>query len=415
MEMQANCNHTATAFLISVVFMVTACQIIDTVNTRSENMNEGVGKYISQATLLNIVRAVAVEPLAFVALTGITGHDSLGTSLGLPTFTLGPGGGPREYAFGPNSWTSSFQNDFNVNVVVDPASNTALLTPVSPATIGFFINQDYPRDLLFFLFVDHIQVETGSQTNRFDRYDNRPHPLEMGMPPIGTDECAAMHDSRTPLIDFLCFEAYVASWLANGLTVEIDRSAIPTQTFVPAHRICFDRNLALQPDLASQKMKQISSSIGEQRCDAAGGWSPAETLNLPPDNSGSTTSSHAPSNKSVNSVPKSAWEFITSDGRRVEFATRSTYEVYRYLGRIIRLDTRTPLLFPNEYMDNQIIRVTHDTTNCFTQIYYISEHWCVPSDAGITKLTFQLLNQLVSLYTTPSTQPSTSTVRAIAP
>jgi len=415
MAMQPGRNYIATVILISVASMLTACQIIDTVATRSENMNEGVGTYISQATLLNIVRAVAAEPLAFVALTGITGHDSLGTSLGLPTFTLGPGGGPREYAFGPNSWTSSFANDFNVNVVVDPASNTALLTPVSPATIGFFINQGYPRDLLFFLFVDHIQVETGSQTNQFDRYDNKPYPLETGMPPIGTAECSAMHGTRTPLIDFLCFEAYVASWLANGLTVEIDRSAIPTQTFVPAHRICFDHNLALEPELPSQNMKQISSSIGEQRCDVPGGWSPAETLNLPSDPSGSTTSSHAPSNKSINVVPKSAWEFITSDGRRVEFATRSTYEVYRYLGRIVRLDTRTPLLFPNEYMDDKIVRVTHDTTNCFTEIYYISEHWCVPSDAAITKLVFQLLNQLVSLYTTPSTQPSTSTVRAIAP
>src|SRR5208283_3585035 len=50
--------------------------------------------------------------------------------------------------------------------IEDPATYAALLTPIDPATIAFFINQRYPQSLILLLFIDHISITfPGSRTS----------------------------------------------------------------------------------------------------------------------------------------------------------------------------------------------------------------------------------------------------------
>jgi hypothetical protein len=129
-------------------------------------MNVAMTDYRNEATLLNIVRASRNEPMNFVALTGATGHATLGGTQGLPTVTFGPDIPvitattkiPRNYAFGPNSINEAASVDFTVSLLDDPGSYAALMTPLDPAMMGFFFGRNWPATLLLPLFVNEIRI-----------------------------------------------------------------------------------------------------------------------------------------------------------------------------------------------------------------------------------------------------------------
>jgi hypothetical protein len=69
------------------------------------------------------------------------------------------------------------------------------------------------------------------------------------------------------------------------------------------------------------------------------------------------------------------------------------------------------LLFSLEHTDRNMLYVTHDQDKCFTKLNYEEKTWCVPDEAQTTKRVFALLHQLFKLFTQPSSQPTTPTVR----
>lgn len=167
--------------LILCAMFASACSSFDPLDQRGETINRNATDYANDATLLNVVRAKLSEPLAFVTITGLSGTQSATGSFGFSGVTFGPhvNTSPRAFTFGPNSVGRTNTNVVNISVVDDPASFAALLAPMNPAMLAFFINQDYPRDLLFFLFISEIremQVDAkGHETGVvLHTYENKP-------------------------------------------------------------------------------------------------------------------------------------------------------------------------------------------------------------------------------------------------
>ena len=166
---------TATAFLVS------GCALVDTFNPRANTMNQAITTYRNDATLLNIIRARYNEPLNFVALTGATGHSSLGASEGLPTVTFGPDvpvitattKPTRNYSFGPNAITESSTVDFNVSLLDDPQSYGALMTALDPATIGFFTIRSFRQNILLPLFINEIRIIPINSSQSYSFFSNQ--------------------------------------------------------------------------------------------------------------------------------------------------------------------------------------------------------------------------------------------------
>jgi hypothetical protein len=137
-----------------------SCEFLGSMEERAEEVNKNTANYAASAILVNVIRASLAEPLNFVSITAVTGHQTASAGVGLPTIVLGPHvhTSPHFFAVGPNSISASESNDFNVNIINDPQSFAALLRPVDPATIGFFIDQGYEQARVFFLFVSRIQI-----------------------------------------------------------------------------------------------------------------------------------------------------------------------------------------------------------------------------------------------------------------
>jgi hypothetical protein len=139
-------------FSLIVCMLIAGCSTLGSIENRSEEMNKLSSTYSNSSILLNILRSKEVEPLNFVSLTAFTGHGQATIAVGLPTIIIGPGRSPAQnlFLFGSNSVGLQESTDFNVSVLDDPQSIAALSRPVDPATIGFLINEQYNRDVLFF-------------------------------------------------------------------------------------------------------------------------------------------------------------------------------------------------------------------------------------------------------------------------
>jgi hypothetical protein len=163
--------------LVAAAGAVSGCAYVDNFGPRASTMNRTITDYRNEATLLNIVRAANSDPMDFVALTSATGHSTFNASEGVPTFVLGPHTAPtatspaaaRNYVFGPNTLQESATTDFNVSLLDDPQSYTALMTPVDAGMIAFFRREGTPPEVLLPLFISEIRItsKSGNETYAF--------------------------------------------------------------------------------------------------------------------------------------------------------------------------------------------------------------------------------------------------------
>ncbi|MGY0576226.1 hypothetical protein ACTGJ9_038805 [Bradyrhizobium sp. RDM12] len=194
----------------------------------------------------------------------------------------------RNYTFAPNTLSRSAGTDFNASVVDDGPSYQGLLAPISPATIGFFINQGYSRELLFFLFVDRMRL-LNLDGSLIEEYTNDP---------VGTQdfEVKTADGSVKPSfqqINSECFQNYLAWMIREGFTAQVDVDALPAARSAPANRFCADPGLTVwfRSSIESKFCKGILDESGRldpfrykptagrlrPLCNASTAWSVSKT------------------------------------------------------------------------------------------------------------------------------------------
>jgi len=100
-------------------------------------------------------------------------------------------------------------------------------------------------------------------------------------------------------------------------------------------------------------------------------------------------------------------------GSKIQFSTRSPYAVYLYLGRWLKVSA-TPQFFFTIPPDAGLITVLGDQSiNCFTQLSYQGQHYCVPQEAYNTKRIFAILHQIAGLNIAHASTPPTLSVRTV--
>jgi hypothetical protein len=369
---------------------ITGCSTLGSVQGRSEEMNQIASSYSNASILYNILRAKEVEPINFVTLSAFTGHGQAGASLGFPNFIIGPGRTPAQnlFIFGSNSINFQESTDFNISVLDDPQSIAALSRPIDPATIGFLINQQHNRDILFFLIISRIDIvdTTKLPENRnIMSYLNEPYT-------INSPELQFGFDNTT----FGKFYKLLVNYINEGLTVMVDQGFVPQGNTTGKARFCFDPAI------------------------------PNPTTSKPQDVSVKHTST-CPSQAELNSATFPVdWSFPNpnNSAQRVQVYTRSVYGMYRYLGELARLRNDGLISKITETYDggvfnsdptNEMLVLNHnnDEDGCWTSVFYEKAWWCVPHEARNTKHVFNILHLLFRLYAQPGNQTVTPTVRAI--
>lgn len=390
------------------------CETIGTLDGRAQSVNTITAKYAAEAVLYNIVRAKEGEPLNFVNIGALSGHNGFTGSVGLPTIYEGPGrtAAQRVFTFGPNTIGASESSDYTLGVVSDPQSYAALMRPVDTATIGFLLNMYYNTDTVLFLFISKIQVLEDNQTTV---YENEPYYYNIETGRFGFN----------PKFE-KGFYAWMSWYAGEPLSVAVDPTFVPAYTKIGNARFCFeDRENAFYkhatPTKPVNKNASLCSVLEESIYVLPYGedWTqkPSEDQQRKPTEKGAQPP--GPTAETPKGLtPKTLMGFVDRRGNEVRVYTRSVLGAYRYLGLLLNLrdsapnalQSKDPDIFYNS-PEVAALYVTHDRSGCWVSINYRGQDWCVPDNARETKRTFAMLTLLTQLYTATKEQQVTPTVR----
>jgi hypothetical protein len=212
-RMRPTVRSVAAVTVLTVALF--GCAASDSFDSRVLRMDQSVETIRNGLILTNIIRASFSAPLSFMSVPIVHGSTMLGATAGVPTFTFGPGQTAEQgqYAFGPNSLTASGTTSFDVAPLDSRDFYRGLLTTLSLDTIGFFLEQGFPREVLLYLALDRIVLGHGLARQELK------------------------NDPRSP--SFSSFSDRVQLALELGLTVEGAGGKTA--------RFCFDPSLAFRP------------------------------------------------------------------------------------------------------------------------------------------------------------------------
>ena len=424
--------------------LLTACAIIDPVDSRYDTVGRSLAKARDEAIFLNLVRASHDYPLSFTTVSNVTPSLTNISQFGLPTFLEGPlfkGATPlvppyTDFLFTNNtaSNSTSVSTNFSVSTQETSAFYEGFLKPIDLTTLDYFIRQGYPREMLFWLFTDYFEVTTNGHTLGY-RYTP---PDDYGCPPDDPHR--------------RCFIDWVRLATLSGLTVEQrtlqksssgksggggsdtkssggSESAKPSTTAFA--RFCFSTVLAQQARHAMPEalVKQTFDKLGSdavfnptQKCGSPA-WNPLSTLDKPqPD------------------------VFVFQVGTTTfKIVPRSAYGVFEFLGNLMKMQRylpgpdSTPIpaeplivprdqslipaerhevmylpVLPSVHDDQFLITIDHGGgASCFSHTWFYDGDYCVPQSAATTKRIFGLLAQLIAIQTAASDLSITPIVRII--
>jgi hypothetical protein len=447
-----SCSRTALFAGLLLAGLAGGCAVVDPVDPRYDTVNRSLSKARNEAILLNIIRASHEWPLSFTTVPQVNPSMSNVTTVGLPSFQVGPSykppatlttatagyslGAPlRDVIFGnQNNLTNALtvSSNFSVSSLETGLFYNGLLSPVSLHDLNYFIRQGYSRELLFWLFADTVEVIVGPRVIGF-QYNP---PDDYGCP------------EREP--KHRCFREFIEIATITGLSVEAktiksgggaskgsDGGATDgaggeggaksgskggSGPKTEYSRFCFDPVLAergrraMEPErLRIIRAEYMDPFKPSPVCGSP--WSPGQA----DDEATDTLQFHVGPltfkvlTRSTNSIYQFLGKILKEEVRaRQEAATGAQAEIHAYLPPG-REDERLPILSTTRD-DRKLLTIVPagEQEPCFVHTYFIDGDYCVPEHgASNTKRIFSLLAELIALKTQASELAITPAVRVI--
>src|SRR5271156_232832 len=85
------CNVGACLAGACVAGLLSACGVVDPVDSRYDTISRSLAKARNESIFLNLIRAAHDYPLSFVTVSNVTPTMTNTSGVGLPAFLLGPG------------------------------------------------------------------------------------------------------------------------------------------------------------------------------------------------------------------------------------------------------------------------------------------------------------------------------------
>ncbi len=411
---------------------LSACAAVDlTVAPRYDTVSRSIAQARNESILLNIVRASHDYPLSFSTISQVIPQMTNTTTVGMPSFLEGPNpqclnvnagaigaagaarcltppGTPgRDIIFGnTNNLTDAIavQTQFNLSTQETKDFYNALLRPVDLYILNFFIRQGYSRELLFWLFMDLVEVTIGTAA-RWDSSSTRPY--DYGCP---------QQDPRKR-----CFREWTELATVTGLSVDQHTEKGENGKIASFSRFCFDDVLGRRGSSRDGPGEPGTAAIhhGQIR--------------------GSRHPAGAFTQMRLTMAEGDRYEAATDTLKfhvgplQFEILPRSAYAIYQFLGKLLRQqngglefdesqipeyirkeDIRPELSTVRE--DKQLLNVVlnQSTSACFAETRFIDGYYCVPEEGSAnTKRIFSLLAQLLALQTSASDLAITPTVHTV--
>jgi hypothetical protein len=281
------------------------------------------------------------------------------------------------------------------NVAAD--SNQAIHRPMNLQLLNLAIRENYPRELLFWLFADSFQLQPNTSPGSMISYQYNP-PDSYGCPTLD-----AYHR---------CFREWIWLALLTGLTAEeqsilVEKSAKAsngTPEAIVVARFCFSS------DLARQTRRQMGEQFATEVVSKYGHFSGA-----PSPTCGTWTAKDAMTFSKL--AQPDTFSFPIGD-TTVRVASRSVYKVFEFLGNQMKMkrDDIHPtsgkaLLWPRSPMEGDeeeippklvtvdgtppLLYITtvepKNASTCYVHARYNNVEYCVPGEADTTKRVFNFL------------------------
>ena len=421
-----------------------ACAVVDPVDNRYDTVARSLAKARNESIFLNLVRASHDYPLSFATVANVTPTLTNTTSLGLPSFLLGPHiptfGNPgtnvaaplftpgRDVIFGNTTAgnTTQVQTGFSVSTQETSTFYQGFLKPIDLQTLAYFIRQGYSRELLFWLFTNSFTLEL----------PNAP-PFGYHYSPPDDFGCSQIDPKHRCFIDWVHNAAY------TGLTVEEKTEQAGASSSAPKGgasgssggspkgtsyaRFCFN------PVLAQQATSSVSPASVQE---AQGNLDIQRTLlfksNLtcgspdwkPTDDKDTAQPDILPLKFKPNPQSDALISFTITP--------RSAYGVFVFLGTLMKMQREhlepsryayippnrpyaaEPPLLETVHEDPQLMTVVQNLGGqCFVHTWFEDGDYCVPEQATTTKRIFGLLAQLIAIQTAANDLSITPVVRVI--
>jgi hypothetical protein len=186
-------HHTSSLCVTVSAFALSACAVVDQYSGRAIVYNMQAEQAQNQAVLLNIVRASLRRPMQFTTVSSIIGTASAtgGVQSVLPTnIPFRPVTNGASIATFPAlpTWTingsMSGGPTFTTPVMDTQEFYQGILKPISGQTYDLYIHANYPRDLLFNLFVEKVVMT--------QRHEGQ------GCPTLARTKDSGVRDSKSP-------------------------------------------------------------------------------------------------------------------------------------------------------------------------------------------------------------------------
>jgi len=374
-----------------------ACETAVDFSQWAAGYNKAVERTQNENLFINMVRAAYNRPMHFATVSVVRGNGqvtpSFSATMPFNQFTaLARNGAILTPTF---TVTSGFNFDM---ASLDTSEFLAgLLTQISPAVIDYYVNQGIPRELLFNLFIERIEIATDDKTDTF------------------------LNDPNTP--DHEKFTEVLQRLLNSGLTTESLTLRTPVGPVLTAAE-------AKDP-LRLQAVAQTGMAVEE----ADGGYRIIKTANA-------SRFCFRAQGEALKKLPKTALcgaadrpvgqagQKIGSglEGRHnasLKVVTRSARGVFNYLGNLIYQQVESPApyrlpLTSEESKDynylgrgDSLIYVLKDKRqdNDLVRVEFDGATYSVPADKqGHSALVMAIVSQVLSLNKSVNSIPTTSAV-----
>jgi len=373
------------------------------VDDRFGDLNKSAGKARVEAVLLNIARASERTPLTFVAFQKVSGGLTATVSAASPAFSLGPHGPTaavqRDISIGNSTLggSSSATNSMDLTIIESQEFYHSLLDPGDLVTFFHFL-QGYPRELLFWIFVDSVRISAVDRTK-----PEKKEIVELQNSVFDRESC------RDTTMGRLCFRHMVELAMLLGVTIQPKELGFNTNAALDANnaknadskntasqdksntaRICIDPFLKQRTEIfIHQARRDYKPSAVIQKLMAAASASPNCYSPFVLDR-------NYPGRLILRSVtPNRIYQY--------EIIPRSTFAIYQYLGRILGEGKTDKMvvtgLEPETLRDRRILNIVMDrTTNCEFTVTLREQTYCVPNEnSELTDQVFHILIQLMAL------------------
>lgn len=377
--------------------------------------NSAIERLEEQAILINILRASDNAPMGFTQLAVVRGSGSNTTSIAIPGINLGPPAavGAKNTVIGSGSVSLSPNTNFDLAVLDTKEFWQGVLTPLSPKTLVFFINQGVPREILFNLYVARTELSTSGKAPVIEVNN----PLD---PTYGG------------------FASDLQQSLALGLTADTATRSFNFGPPIPAKRAENIENLL---DVAKSGMSivPVASKNGSEyqlKVSASAAVICFNQANASLDIADRVPTAATCAAMRGESAPagESAGPFLyeqsatgTHPPVTIQIYPRSTYDIFRYLGALVRtsLDKGTYVNLTTDQAkifggggalaDKLFVVQKNAPGDSYVSVTYNGDTYSVPKSATTTIQVLALLRQLVALSTSVNSLPSSGTVTTVVP